>query len=33
MVVLWFVVKMLVDRPNLDGSQRPVTTLTDGDVW
>ena len=33
MAVLWRVVKMSVDRPDRDGLRRPVTTLTDGDIW
>ena len=31
MAVLWWVVQMLADRPDRDGSWQPVTTLTDGD--
>ena len=29
-VVLWSGVKMSADRPDRDGSRRPVTTVTDG---
>ena len=31
MAVLWCVVKMSADRPDQDGSRRPVTSVTDGD--
>lgn len=31
--VLWCMVKMSVDRPDRDGSQWPVTSAADGDVW
>ena len=30
MAILWCEVKMSADRPDRDGWQRPVTTLTDG---
>ena len=32
MVVLWSGVKVSADRSDRDGSRRPVTTVTDGDV-
>ena len=32
MVVLWSGVEMSADRPDRDGSRRPVTTVTDGAV-